>query len=324
MGKKSRTSPKDVRLNITSFESLLDNIIAEYMQTTLVPGGKVESSPQATSEGYESICLRAICHFEEDCPQNFSDFMSSATASGHAMEPCIAFPWWARSRLRYSCSTIAATFVRFIVPYMKKKGLYELRSLTIGQDLRMDNLEIYTLLFIPNKTHAIVLRMPLNFASKTEIVEALMPSMQGTPQCCSHNVLKCRESGVIIDVTLGQFLGTMKPYIFNDNDHFFSQIPGDIVSFRPTSAEAIDEQVTRDNAEFRSEVSPDSMPARFTKRVFVSYQEKKEHCWNCRGSKSIGSSLNKCSACQKAMYCGTKCQRLHWKTHKLECAQLRR
>lgn len=323
MGKKSRTSAKDVCLNITSLESLLDKIIAEYMQTTMVPGGKIEIHPQATSEGYESIGLRSLCHFQKDCPQNFSDFMSSATTSGHAMEPHIAFPWWARSRLRYSCATISTALVRFIVPYMKKRGVDELRSLTTGQDLRMGDLEIYTLGFIPNNTHALMLRDPINFSSKTEIVESLMPSMGG-PQHCSHNVLKCRESGVIIDVTLGQFLGTMKPYIFNDVDQFFSQIPGEIVSFCQTSTKAIDEQISRDNAEFRSMVSPDSKPARFTTRVFVSYQEGKEFCWSCKGKKSIGSSLNKCSTCQKAVYCGTQCQRLHWKTHKTECAQFKR
>lgn len=37
--------------------------------------------------------------------------------------------------------------------------------------------------------------------------------------------------------------------------------------------------VYRDNAEFRSEISPDSKPARFTNRVFRSMQAKKAYCW---------------------------------------------
>ena len=77
------------------------------------------------------------------------------------------------------------------------------------------------------------------------------------------NVLKCRKSGIVIDITLGQFLGTMKPYVFNNTDQFFSQVPGEIIYFHKTKEEDIDEQVSRDNAEFRSRFSKDSKPGRF-------------------------------------------------------------
>ena len=320
MGKKAKNTPKQVHID-TTFEFLLDTIIAEYMQTTIVPAGKVESGPQTTSEGYESICLKPLCHFQAGCPQNFSDFVSSATASGHKMKPGTAFAWWARSRLRYSCSTITATFVRFMVPYMKNIGLTELRSLTTTctrTRIRMDDLEIFSLGFSPNKTHALVLRYPL-LSSITEIVEAKM----GIPPHCSHNVLKCRKSGIVIDITLGQFLGTMKPYIFNDTDQFFSQVPGKIIYFHKTKEEDIDEQVSRDNADiYKLRGSKDSKPGRFTKRVFRSCQEKKEYCWNCKGGASIDSTLKRCTKCKKALYCCRTCQVLHWKTHKPGCSQV--
>ena len=54
-----------------------------------------------------------------------------------------------------------------------------------------------------------------------------------------------------------------KPYVFNNTDHFFSQVPGEIIYFHKTKEEDIDEQVSRDNAEFRSRFSKDSKPGRF-------------------------------------------------------------
>ena len=241
MGKKSKhTPPKQIRVDVANLESLMDTIIAEYMQTTLVPGGIVVIGPRMSSDGSESISLKPLTNLDVGCPQNFSDFISSATASGQAMKPRTAFAWWARSRIRYSCSTITATFVRYMVPYMKTIGLTEIRSLTTGYNIRMDDLEMYSLGFSPNKTHAIVLKRPLDFLSSVEIVEALYPLPELRPHC-PHNVLKCRESGVIVDITLGQFLGTMKPYIFKSVDDYFSQIPGEVLYFEKCDEMAIDE-----------------------------------------------------------------------------------
>ena len=234
------------------------------------------------------------------------------------MKPSAAFAWWARSRIRYSCSTITATFVRYMVPYMKTIGLTEIRSLTTGCNIRMDDLEIYSLGFTPNKTHAIALKYALDSLSRVDMVEALLPSPE--PHC-SHNVLKCRESGVLVDITLGQFLGTMKPYIFKSVDDYFSQIPGQVLYFQKTDEMSIDEQVIRDNAAYRSKISPDAKPANFTKRVFRSCQGEKKYCWNCRGGASLGSSLKRCTKCQQAMYCSRQCQVLHRKSHKEGCSQ---
>ena len=307
---KPMSSPKDLIV-----ETLVDTIIAEYIQTSTVPGGIVRSAPRTMSDGRELICLWARCPWEKGCPQNFSDFISSMATSGIAMKPSTAFPWWSRSRLRYSCSTIAATIVRYMVPHMKTIGLSELRSQSTDQNLHMNNLECFSLGFIPDKTHAIELWHPC-LPLRTEVVESLMP--ESFPPHCSHNVLKCRETGIIIDATLGQFLGTMSSYIFLDTDQFFSQVPGKVLYFVKTGEECIDSQISRDNAEFRSLVSPDSKPARFTNRVFRSLQTKKAYCWNCKGCASAGMSLKTCTKCRKAKYCCRECQVLHWKTHKNE------
>jgi len=231
MGKKNKAKPREQKeeVNIETFGSLLlDTIISEYIQVTTVPSGKVQSGPEITSEGYESLRLNALCHFENGCPHNFGEFLVSATESGHPMKPNIAFAWWCRSRLRYSCSTIVATFTRFMVPYLKERRMEELTYLA-GQTIRMDDLEIFSLSFKPRKTHALVLNTFLG--QRTEIIEAL----NGFSSSCSHNVLRCKKTGIIIDITLGQFLGTMKPYIFQDEDQFFRHVPGEVVYFFKTA-----------------------------------------------------------------------------------------
>ena len=312
----STSTPKLARTHVVE-ETLLDVIISEYMQVSLVPGGRVESRPTRTNDACESLCLKPLCHFQPGCPQNFGDFLSFARVDGYEMKPeDSAFAWWARSRLRYSCSTIAAAFVRHIVPDMKKNtGVAELRTAT-GEIIQLDQLEIFSLGFIPNKTHSLVLKKSLFEAPRTEVIEAL----SGNPLHCSHNVLRCLKSGIIIDITMGEFLGTMKPYIFNNTKQFFSLVPGKIIYFEKTSENDINEQITRDNAVYRKEISPDSIPALFSKRVLQSMQDKKEYCWNCKGSKSIASLLNMC-VCKKAMYCSKQCQILHWKTHKIVCSK---
>jgi hypothetical protein len=315
---ESKSTPKLVVLrghDITDtffLETLLDVIISEYIQVSLVPGGRVESRPTRTNDGCESLCLKPVCHFQSGCPQNFGDFLSFARVDGHEMKPEAGFAWWARSRLRYSCSTIVAAFVRHIVPDMKNTGaVTELRTAT-GQIIQLDQLEIFSLGFVPNKTHSLVLKKSLFEAPRTEVIEAL----DGNPLHCSHDVLRCLKSGIIIDITIGEFLGTMKPYIFSNTKQLFSLIPGKILYFKKTSENHIDEQLTRDNAACRKEISPDSTPALFSKRVLQSMQDKKkDYCWNCKGTESITSVLKKCES-TKALYCSKQCQILHWKTSK--------
>ena len=44
-------------------------------------------------------------------------------------------------------------------------------------------------------------------------------------------------------------------------------------------------------------------------------------CWAC-GTNVV--PLKKCSVCNVARYCGANCQKIHWKSHKSECATLKR
>ena len=305
--------------NNLTFEALLENIIAEYMQVTLVPGGKLERGPVKDSNGNECITLRALCHFNEGCPRNFSEFLVSVMENGQqGIGRREAFAWWARSRLRYSCSTIAVSLYKFVVPSLNSIGISQLRSVTLNKFIKLENFEIYSLGFIPKETQVIELTSACSHP-RTEIVQPVLPYGGGYPPHCSHNFIKCKESGSIIDCALGQFLGTMKPYIFNDMDEFLHQIPGDVLYYFKTKQDEIEQQAERDSAKFRSRVSPDSIPSKFSQRVLRSCNEKKGYCWNCKGISTIGTDLKTCKRCNDAKYCSRDCQQLHWKSHKLVC-----
>lgn len=310
MAKKKSHKPCVI---IDDFERLLEIMISEYIQTTTVPSGYVERWPITSGSGDETIRLKLLCQYEKGCPPNFSEFLASANWPG--ITPDNAFPWWARSRIRYSCSTLTATFVRFLVPHMKKNMIVTKILCPNGNPVALDDMEIYSLRFFPNKTHTIVGR---RFGtSRTEHVEAL----NGLPPHCDHNVLRCRKTGLLVDMALGQFLGTMKLYMFWNEEDYFSQIPGTVLNFKKVAEHHIDEQVERDCSKYRSIASPDSIPDRFIKRVLLSYEQKKEHCSTCKGVGSVRCNLKRCTKCKRTMYCCRECQILDWPTHKKICKE---
>lgn len=81
---KSKSKRKNVPTPLSSkditLEYLLDTIVAEYFQVTLVPTGTVQGELKSLSNADydESITLKPLCQFESGCPRNFHDFSSSA------------------------------------------------------------------------------------------------------------------------------------------------------------------------------------------------------------------------------------------------------
>ncbi len=317
---------KDKVLKVTtefSLECLMDTILAEYVQVSTVPSGEIINPP--TSHSFEnnnclydeSITLRPLCHYETGCPRNLNEFLISAKK--YNMKPKEALSWYARSRLRYSCSTVTATLVRYLIPAMMKMGISDLYSQTLDRRIPITDIKIYTLMFVPQKTHAVHLTYSTPIPpSTTDIVEARIPSNKDP---CSHNVLKCHKSGVILDITLGQFMGEMSTYIFGDEECYISSFPGKVKTFYLTDESAINQQIQHDNLTFYKKASPDSIPSNFTKRVFCSLTDEKKYCKSCYGPPSTLSRLMRCSRCQKVVYCGKDCQILHWKKHKVVCNQ---
>jgi hypothetical protein len=82
-----------------TIEKLLGHLVAEFQQVSTDPSGSMIGKPFINGDGNPCIQMRPLCSYEAGCPRNFGDFVSNQSVA-----PAIAFPWYARSRLRYSCS----------------------------------------------------------------------------------------------------------------------------------------------------------------------------------------------------------------------------
>ena len=52
-------------------------------------------------------------------------------------------------------------------------------------------------------------------------------------------------------------------------------------------------------------------------------RQKARRCDACQQAETAAGQFLKCDACRVARYCGTACQREHWKAHKIECPRLK-
>lgn len=324
MGKKSKTAIATVVANtieeplaIDNVEALMDVMLAEYIQVNTVPTGRISGGPSAETlhDGTsQRIHLAALCHFEHGCPLNLTHFIETATGQQSKPARQVGLEWWARTRLRFSCSTLCCSFIKEIVPSLQSAGIEEIPSRLIGKSIRLEDLEIWNIYFLPEARHEVVLHYPA-FA-RTDVVEALA----GTPPHCSHNVLCCKKTGIILDLALGQFLGTMQAYVFASKGDFLEKLPGQVLDCGKTMETDILQQYALDNSAPRKLISPDSTPKKFAKRVLSACRSKKDYCWSCKGIAAPGTKLKRCTKCQKATYCGRNCQLLHWTSHKSQCS----
>lgn len=301
---------------IESLEDLLNHVISEYQQVATVPSGIVKGNPYKADTGGTALNLIPKCAFEVGYPRTFGEFYSGQAPNEkkiHTMSKSEAFAWFSRSRLRYSCSTVVASFARFLIPKLKKKGTSSLYSKTLDQYLDLGYLEIYEVGFAPTHQHTLVFERGV--MKLPELVEPLI--MDGL---CHHTILKCSATGAIVDMTLGQFTGTVTPRVFKNTASFVSAIPGTRVGLFPCSEESIQQQIARDESLAR--LSPDAVPRLFALRVIRSLQEEKTLCWKCLcpPTSSQRGKLMQCSRCKEATYCSKECQVLSWKEgHKEAC-----
>jgi hypothetical protein len=153
--------------------------------------------------------------------------------------------------------------------------------------------------FIPRKSHVLQLVGTLSAAAKSETVEALLAGYR------YHTILKCSATGIILDTSIGQFIGSMAPIVFQDINAFTSVLPRQIIHVFPCSKDALQRHIAQDSALTKTLVSPDLTPPRFAQRVLRSLREKEHYCWKCFGtaSQAGNKALMRCSNCKQALYC---------------------
>jgi hypothetical protein len=152
--------------------------------------------------------------------------------------------------------TLAASISRFIIPELKRKGIIALYSSTIDKIISFETLEICEVIFIPKKSHVLQFVGTSIAATRSETVEALLAGY------CHHTFLKCSATGVILDTSIGQFIGSMAPIIFQDINGFKSMLPGQMIHVFPCTEQDIQGQIVRDSAPWRAMKSPDYTPTR--------------------------------------------------------------
>lgn len=305
-------SKRSNQVDITAtIEILAEHVVAEYQQVNTVPSGSVSRKPCINDVGHACIHLNAMSSY--DAGYTVANF--GAFGSDRLGIPAVeGFRWYARSRLRYSCLTLVARMARFILPKLQKVlGRKEMHSTTLDRPISLlDDLEIHEVLFLSACTHAFVLERAAGMFSTTEIVEVKHLGV------CQHTVLMCRSTGAVVDLSIGQFIGSMSPRIFPSIDAFVKVLPGQIVHTAfPCSPESIQMQIDRD-----STLPVPFRPSRFATRVLESVRENKRYCAQCLGVASAGRFLSTCSKCKTSFYCSKHCQVLHWRgSHKSDCNQ---
>ena len=277
-----------------------------------------------------------------------SDFIGGSTNLDDACG------WYARMKLRYSCSSITVAFVRFIVPELSRHGIALLQVDGIDQPIETRELSVCTIFFEPahrymveysmieaalgEQTQAITQAM----AEDPSFVDSMEPDLrrlwerpavqeivEGNLPHCTHNVLRCRKSGVIIDLTGGQFTGNMQPATYANLDSFKASLPGKVLLFRECPESEVQEQLDRDEStakrykpyhpkQWAPQVVTDSIAGQADGKFWETL------CRGCLGTPTSFRSCNmkRCGRCKRVLYCCRECQAHDWKRHRSECVSV--
>ena len=150
-----------------------------------------------------------------------------------------------------------------------------------------------------------------------EIVEGNLPQ-------CSHNVLLSKKTGAIIDLTGGQFTGTMQPATYNDLRSFKAALPGRVLHFRECPESEVQEQIERDTSTARTyrPFDPKDWAPHVVENSLSGLDDGT--CWEtvcrgCLGMPKDKGTLKRCMRCKLVLYCCKECQSHDWKRNRHAC-----
>jgi hypothetical protein len=211
---------------------------------------------------------------------------------------------------------VCVTFLEFVIPELLKRGIKTLYVSSPSSNINhvcIKSIRVKGLTFCPfdGKVHCLVMS---NFFGQP---------FKNPVECGSHNMLQCRETGLVFDPTIGQLSGNMQPALFSSLSQYKTEFIGTILQVFDLHREEIEVQKQQDISLVTMMGKPESHPLRIAERVidaFISDDEgQSTYCANCLGQASSGSKLLRCGTCKKVFYCSKTCQILAWKLHKEVC-----
>jgi hypothetical protein len=319
---------------VVHFDVLAGHFLAAFQKGDPKPHGCIHSAEaEKPALDYLDECVRAtyrdggaelglakVLHVGRGGVTSFEDFrLGNQTSAPLSHQRS----WYSRMKLRYSCSSLAVTFTKALVPHLRKGGVSSI-ELPDGKllELHTDDLEILAVYFKPTQRH--VLEFPQSLlGQQQEMIEAPDPQMIEGPSdgACSHNILLSKKSGTIIDLSIGQFTGEMFPKAHSSWEEFERCLPGAICHKHVCSSEDIEGQYSRDVASVQFRKKSSIHPEVLAQQTVSAIQSSGSHwagmCRLCFGVPSA-SVLMKCSRCKAVFYCGTACQKDDWRRHKKE------
>ena len=307
----------DFVMNMISCLPLMCEVVAVYQTADIKLHGLIKAPPRMIEQ--DAVALIDLCSVTngctDDCVKTFEDFKQQSVD----MQENDMRSWFTRMKLRYSCSSIAVAFVRFIVPDLLRHGVSAV--LINGDAVKINSFRIWAVYFTPNKRHAVRFSTPKSTEPVTEVIEAALPMSDDT---CYHNVLVA-ESGNIIDFSGGQFTGNMIPCVYDDVACYAEALPGKILHFEQCSDSDIEDQFQRDCG--LGKIYPPLQPNVWAKQVvsnlhlrgFNSTLLGTSFCCACLGTPPKSKKLKHCARCKNAFYCGKACQLMDWRRHRMEC-----
>jgi len=305
--------------------------------------GGIKAVVQAEKEATIELC-NIKPGFDTGGVKTFADFIQRGSG-GASLSDDEQRAWYTRMKLRFSCSSLAVGFQRFLVPELKKLGVTHVHVGENRDPVRLDELQIYTafLGFVPlSRRHVIQYSMLETFDPDQQQhvqriiaqggaqaaalpVELREPIQETVEASCSHNVLRS-NCGTILDFSGGQFTGKMLPSIYQNDGAFKAALPDGfkLHAFGLCPERDILQQIDRDvftaeahklNQPFHPELWAAGVAAQLASdnppwaAIFRA----------CLGKPSSAATLKLCTRCRAVHYCCTKCQQYDWKRHKLEC-----
>ena len=255
----------------------------------------------------------AVPGYDPSCPRNFETVAGSAQKNNLPL--ATALQYYTKSRLRYSCVSTIAQFVEGVIPKLREQlGTTEVsvRSRLCQRRVVVDlnDLQFLDLQYVPHQRHAFY------ESGNLRTVETFL---FGDP-FATHCILQCCKTGMVLDLTLGQMNGDMRPAIFESFDDYQAAFPGKILKKTPKELQEIGSDLVFQSMK---RASPDFLPVPFGKRVWnaiISGKGSSYYCAMCLGVASLPQHpLKSCSKCKQVIYCGRSCQKLHWTEHKTVC-----